>query len=49
MDEALAAALRAAHIESEPRPDIMRWKYRKLLNNLGNAVQALCGTGAECA
>jgi 2-dehydropantoate 2-reductase len=21
----------------------MRWKYRKLLNNLGNAVQALCG------
>ena len=47
VDEALAAALRAAHIESEPRPDIMRWKYRKLLNNLGNAVQALCGTGAE--
>ena len=21
----------------------MRWKYRKLLNNLGNAVEALCG------
>ncbi len=47
VDEAVAAALRAAHIESEPRPDIMRWKYRKLLNNLGNAVQALCGTDAE--
>jgi 2-dehydropantoate 2-reductase len=47
VDERLAAALRAAHIECEPRPDIMRWKYRKLLNNLGNAVQALCGTGAE--
>ena len=47
VDEALAGALRASHIESEPRPDIMRWKYRKLLNNLGNAVQALCGTGAE--
>jgi 2-dehydropantoate 2-reductase len=28
----------------------MRWKYRKLVNNLGNAVQALCGReldGAE--
>ncbi len=47
VDEALADALRASHIESEPRADIMRWKYRKLLNNLGNAVQALCGTGAE--
>jgi len=44
VDEALAAALRASRIESVPRPDIMRWKYRKLLNNLGNAVQALCGT-----
>jgi 2-dehydropantoate 2-reductase len=44
VDEALAAALRASRIESVPRPDIMRWKYRKLVNNLGNAVQALCGT-----
>jgi 2-dehydropantoate 2-reductase len=26
-----------------PRDDIMRWKYRKLVNNLGNAVQALAG------
>jgi 2-dehydropantoate 2-reductase len=46
VDHALAVALRASRIESEPRPDIMRWKYRKLLNNLGNAVQALCGSGA---
>jgi 2-dehydropantoate 2-reductase len=43
VDEALAAALRDSRFESEPRPDIMRWKYRKLVNNLGNAVQALCG------
>jgi 2-dehydropantoate 2-reductase len=28
--------------ESVPRADIMRWKYRKLLMNLGNAVEALC-------
>ena len=47
VDEGLAAALRASHCESVARPDIMRWKYRKLLNNLGNAVQALCGTGLD--
>jgi 2-dehydropantoate 2-reductase len=43
VDEELAAALRASRFESVARPDIMRWKYRKLVNNLGNAVQALCG------
>jgi 2-dehydropantoate 2-reductase len=43
VDDELAAALRASRFECEARPDIMRWKYRKLLNNLGNAVQALCG------
>ena len=39
----IAAALRAAGFHSEPRPDVMRWKYAKLLANLGNAVQAVCG------
>jgi 2-dehydropantoate 2-reductase len=39
----LAAAFRDATFVSEPRDDIMRWKYTKLLNNLGNAVDALCG------
>lgn len=43
VDEQLADALRDSRCESVPRPDIMRWKYRKLVNNLGNAVQALCG------
>ncbi len=43
--EAVAAALRASTFESEPRPDIMRWKHAKLLMNLGNAVQALCEPG----
>jgi 2-dehydropantoate 2-reductase len=47
VDEALAAMLRASRCESVARPDIMRWKYRKLLNNLGNAVQALCGSGRD--
>jgi 2-dehydropantoate 2-reductase len=45
VDEEVAAALRASRFECVARPDIMRWKYRKLLTNLGNAVQALCGAG----
>ncbi len=39
----ISAALEASTFESVPRPDIMRWKYTKLLMNLGNAVEALCG------
>jgi 2-dehydropantoate 2-reductase len=39
----IASALESATFHSVPRPDIMRWKYRKLVMNLGNAVQALCG------
>jgi 2-dehydropantoate 2-reductase len=41
VDDELAAALRGSGFESVARPDIMRWKHRKLLGNLGNAVQAL--------
>jgi 2-dehydropantoate 2-reductase len=41
--EALAADLTAAGFASVARPDVMRAKYRKLLSNLGNAVEALCG------
>jgi 2-dehydropantoate 2-reductase len=29
--------------------DVMAWKYTKLLTNLGNAVEALCGTGRDDA
>lgn len=39
--DALAAALSSGPFESVVRPDIMRWKYRKLILNLGNAAQAL--------
>ena len=42
---AIAAAFGAATFASEPRADIARWKYRKLILNLGNAVQALCASG----
>lgn len=43
----LAAAFRDAGFRSEPRADIMRWKYTKLLMNVGNAVDAVCGRSAE--
>jgi 2-dehydropantoate 2-reductase len=40
---AVAGALGGATFGSEARADIMRWKYRKLLMNLGNAIEAVCG------
>jgi 2-dehydropantoate 2-reductase len=44
----VAQAFRDAGFLSEPTPDIMRWKYRKLIMNLGNAIQAVCGlSGTE--
>ncbi len=39
----IGAALEKSTFESVPRPDIMRWKFTKLLMNLGNAAEALCG------
>jgi 2-dehydropantoate 2-reductase len=44
--EEIAAALSGATFGSQARPDIMRWKYRKLILNLGNAVEAVCGPEA---
>ena len=44
---AVASDLRSAGFASEPRSDIMAWKHRKLLLNLGNAVQACCGDGDD--
>jgi 2-dehydropantoate 2-reductase len=49
MAEALAAAFRSATFHAESRPDIMRWKYAKLLMNLGNAAEALCGPSARAS
>ena len=40
-------ALSGSTFVSEPRPDVMRWKYGKLLMNLGNGIDALCGSGAR--
>ena len=41
--EEVAFALRAATFNSRAVPDVMRWKHAKLLVNLGNAVEAICG------
>ena len=41
--ERIAAAFNRSGFLSEVRADIMRWKYRKLLTNLGNAIEAICG------
>jgi 2-dehydropantoate 2-reductase len=41
--EAIAGALRASTFSSNAVPDVMRWKYCKLLMNLGNSAQAVFG------
>jgi 2-dehydropantoate 2-reductase len=40
---AVAGAIEASAMKSIARDDIMRWKYRKLVTNLGNAIEAVCG------
>jgi 2-dehydropantoate 2-reductase len=47
--EAITAAFRSAGFVSEARGDIMRWKYAKLLMNLGNALEAVCGPVGDVA
>ncbi|HEY7779772.1 MAG TPA: 2-dehydropantoate 2-reductase N-terminal domain-containing protein [Ktedonobacterales bacterium] len=44
---AAAAALTASTFNSRAIPDIARWKYAKLLSNLGNACEAICGPSAR--
>jgi 2-dehydropantoate 2-reductase len=41
--QAIADAIATTTFQSVARGDIMRWKYRKLLMNLANAVEALSG------
>jgi len=50
--QGVAEAFAASTFSAFARDDIMRWKYRKLLLNVNNAVQATCGfegAGAELA
>ncbi|MGC5306424.1 ketopantoate reductase family protein [Micromonospora zamorensis] len=44
-DRAVAADLDAAGFVAPVRADVLRWKYGKLLSNLGNGLQALLGQG----
>ncbi len=39
----MAADLSRSGLSSRPDPHIMRWKYTKLLSNIRNALQAVCG------
>jgi 2-dehydropantoate 2-reductase len=43
----IATAFRASTFASEARADISKWKYGKLLLNLTNAVDAVCGPEAR--
>ena len=43
--EMIAATIESTGCRSTPRPDIMRWKYEKLLTNLVNAVDAIAEPG----
>lgn len=43
----ISEIFRSSTFYSDASTDIMRWKYRKLLSNLGNAVEALCGSAAR--
>jgi 2-dehydropantoate 2-reductase len=42
VSEEVVAAFRRSTFASEPRADIMRWKYSKLIMNLANAVDGVC-------
>jgi 2-dehydropantoate 2-reductase len=45
----VGADLEAAGFRAPVVADVMAWKYAKLLSNLGNAVEALCGPVREPA
>ena len=45
----LAADLDAAGFRAPVVDDVMAWKAYKLLTNLGNAIEALCGTERDAA
>ena len=44
---AIVAALSNSTFSSLAQPEIARWKWRKLVTNLGNAIEAVCGPVAR--
>ncbi|MFC9327666.1 ketopantoate reductase family protein [Kitasatospora sp. NPDC057015] len=47
--ELIAADLEKSHFRAPVGPDVMRWKYAKLLGNLANALTAVAGPGGDAA
>ncbi len=45
----IVEALNGATFSSRVLDDAMHWKRRKLISNLANAVEAICGPGADLA
>jgi 2-dehydropantoate 2-reductase len=45
--EFVTSSLRDAGFDSQLNTDIMRWKYGKLLGNLTNSIEAVCGLGTR--
>jgi 2-dehydropantoate 2-reductase len=45
--ETIVEAFRAASFDARPIGDLARWKWRKLVTNLGNAIEAVCGPAAR--
>ena len=43
----VGAAFAGSTFDARAVPDIARWKWRKLITNLGNAVEAVCGSAAR--
>lgn len=45
--ESVTKDLSSARILAPAETDVMRWKYGKLLSNVGNAIEVLCGPIAQ--
>ncbi|WP_223773054.1 2-dehydropantoate 2-reductase N-terminal domain-containing protein [Streptomyces sp. 135] len=45
----IARDLEKAHFLAPVAADVMRWKYGKLLANLANVVEAVCGSASDAA
>jgi 2-dehydropantoate 2-reductase len=45
--DSVASALNDSTFDSMALPDMMRWKWAKVLSNLGNAIEAVCGPPAR--
>jgi 2-dehydropantoate 2-reductase len=47
VSRAVATVWNTATYDARSIPDVRRWKYAKLVTNLGNAVEAVCGPEAR--